>query len=144
MALFLFPDFKTYSLQLQLNQRPALGNTLSSRGFWGRIPKGHNREPWRIIFSYKHVWMAWVGVIYYGKRSYYELINCIRHCFREEFIQKFFKIFNFSLIRSWDSLAGWPVAKPLCIRPCNQTTTIRNFASKSTSLKCIYWNYSKS
>ena len=29
------------------------------------------------------------------KWNYYELINCIRHCFREEFIQNYFKIFNF-------------------------------------------------
>ena len=53
------------------------------------------------IFSYKHVFMAWVGVIYYGKCNYYALINCIRHCVRGEFIQikiKFIKIFNFLLI----------------------------------------------
>ena len=38
--------------------------------------------------------------IYYGKRNYYVLINCIRHCSRGEFIQNYFKIFSFSLI--WD------------------------------------------
>ena len=83
---------------IQLRIQRFLGNTVVSRGFWGRIPKAHNRELWRIIFSYKHIWMAWAGVIYYGKWNYYELINCIRHCFREEFIQHDFKIFNFSLI----------------------------------------------
>ena len=81
-----------------------LGNTVFSRGFWGKIPKLHNRELWRIIFSYKHVWMAWVGVIYYGKWNYYELMNCIRHWFGEDFIQNYFKIFHFSII--WDKKLG--------------------------------------
>ena len=69
-------------------------NTVFSRGFQGRSPKGHTREPWRIIFSYKHAWMAWV--IYYGK--------CIRHCVRGEFIQNYFNIFSFLLI--WDKNLG--------------------------------------
>ena len=42
------------------------GNTIFSRGFQSTSPKGHNRELWRIIFNYKHVWMAWVEVIYNG------------------------------------------------------------------------------
>ena len=42
--------------------------------------------------------MAWVGVIYYGKYNYYVLINYIRHYARGEFIQNYFKIFNFLLI----------------------------------------------
>ena len=98
------------------------GNTIFNREIQGRSPKGHNRELWTTIFSYKHVWMAWVGVIYYGKCNYYALINCIRHCVRGEFIQikiKFIKIFSFLLI--WDknlgSHTGWLVAKPLWIHP---------------------------
>ena len=95
----------------------------------GRITKGHNRELWIIIFSYKHVWMAWVGVIYYGKWNYYELINCIRHCFREEFIQNYFKIFNFSLIwgKELESHTGLTCSKtPLdaSLQPGNNDTDL--------------------
>ena len=32
--------------------------------------------------------MAWVGVIYHGKYNDYVLINCSRHCVREELVQK--------------------------------------------------------
>ena len=57
--------------------------------------------------------------IYYRKRNYYVLINCIRHCVGGEFIQDYFKIFSFLLI--WDKNLGshtsWPVAKPLWIHP---------------------------
>ena len=95
------------------------GNTIFSWGFWGRSPKGHNRELWRMIFSCKHVWMAWVGVFYYGKCNYYVPINCTRHCVREEFIPNYFRIFSFLL--TWDknlgSHTGWLVAKPLWIHP---------------------------
>ena len=93
-------------------------NTFFSRGFRGRSPKGHNRQLWRIIFSYKHIWMVRVGVFYHGKCNYYVLINCIRHishCLRGEFIHNCFKIFNSLLI--WDknlgSHTGCPVAKRL-------------------------------
>ena len=55
-------------------------------------------------FCYKHVWMAWIGVIYYGKCNYYALINCIRHCVRGEIKIKFIKIFSFLLI--WDKNLG--------------------------------------
>ena len=34
--------------------RRFFGNTVFSIGFQGRSPKEHNRELWRIIFSYKH------------------------------------------------------------------------------------------
>ena len=86
--------------------------------FWqGRSPKGHIYNLWRLIFSYKRLWMAWVWVLYFGKCSYYILISCIRHSIREEFIQSCFKIFSFLLI--WDknlgSHTGWLVAKPLWI-----------------------------
>ena len=47
---------------------------------------------------YKHVWTAWVGFIYYGKCNYSVLINCIRHCVTEEFIQNYLKILCFLLI----------------------------------------------
>ena len=90
-------------------------------GFQSRSPKGHNRELWGIIFSYKHVWMARVEVIYYGKCNYYVLINCIRHCVMGKFIQNYFKILIFLLI--WDknlgSHTGWPVTKPLLYMPLN-------------------------
>ena len=42
--------------------------------------------------------VAWVGVIYYRKWNYYEFIYGIKHCYGEDFIQNYFKIFNFSLI----------------------------------------------
>ena len=98
------------------------GNTVFSRGIQGRSLRGHNRELRTTIFSYKHVRMAWVGVIYYGKYNYYALINCIRHCVRWEFIQikiKFIKIFSFLLIwdKNLESHTRWLVAKPLWIRP---------------------------
>ena len=55
--------------------------------------------------NYKqHVLMARVGVIYNGKRNYYALINCIRHCVTGEFIQNHFKIFSLLLI--WDKNLG--------------------------------------
>ena len=47
------------------------GNAVLGRAIQGRSPKGHNCELWTTIFSYKHAWMAWVGVIYYGKCNYY-------------------------------------------------------------------------
>ena len=50
------------------------------------------------------VWMAWVGVIYYGKCNDYVLTNCIRHSIRGEFIQNHLKIFGFLL--SWDKNLG--------------------------------------
>ena len=105
---------------------------LFSRGIQGRIPKGHNRELWTTIFSYKHVWMACVGVISYRKCNYYALINCIRHCIRREIKIKFIKIFSFLLIwdKSLGSHTGWPVAKSLWISPW----TIMNYAKKSSFL----------
>ena len=86
------------------------GNTVYSRGFWGKSPKGHNSELWRIISSYKHVWMTWVGVIYYGKCNYYVLIDCIWHCVRGKFIQNYFDFSNFLLIwcKNLESHIGWP------------------------------------
>lgn len=39
--------------------------------------------------------MARVGLIYYGKSNYYELINYIRHYVREEFFKNQFKIISF-------------------------------------------------
>ena len=75
-----------------------LGNTVFTRGFLGKIPDGHNCKLGRITFSYKHVWSAWVCVIYYGKCNYYLLTNCIKHCFKQKFIQNYFEIFNFPLI----------------------------------------------
>ena len=93
------------------------GNIVFSRGFWGRSPKGHTHDLWRIIFSYKLVWIAWIGVVYYGKSHYNVLINCIRHCIRGDFLQNHFKIFRFLLI--WDknsgSHTGWLVATSLWI-----------------------------
>ena len=93
-------------------------NTFFSRGFRGRSPKAHNRQLWRIILSYKHIWMECVGVIYHGKCNYYVLINCIRHirhCLRGEFTHNYFKTFNSLLI--WDKNLGshtsCPVAKLL-------------------------------
>ena len=98
------------------------GNTVFNRVIQGRSPKWYNRELWTTVFSYKLVWMTWVGVIYYGKCNYYALINCIRHCVTGEFIQikiEFIKIFSFLLIwnKNLGSHTGWPVAKPLWIRP---------------------------
>ena len=96
------------------------GNTIFSSGIQGRSPKGHNHELWRTFFSYKHVWMAWAGVIYHGKCNYCALLNCIRDCVRREFIQNYFKIFSFLLIwgKNLGSHTGWPVAKPLWIGRC--------------------------
>ena len=34
-----------------------------SAGDFGAGAKGHNCELRRMIFSYKHAWMAWVGVM---------------------------------------------------------------------------------
>ena len=53
------------------------------------------------------------------KMNYYVLINCIRHCIGREFIQNYFKIFKFLLIwgKNLRSYTGWPVAKPLWMRP---------------------------
>ena len=113
------------------------GNTVFGREIQGRSPKGHNCELWTTIFSYKYVWMAWVGVIYYRKCNYYALTNCIRHCVRGEFIQikiKFIK--SFSILLIWDknmgSHTGWPVTKPLWIRPYKQ------FHSLSVQAVCDY------
>ena len=64
-------------------------NTVFSRGFQARSPKGHNCDLWRIIFNYKNVWMEWVGVIYYGKLNYDVFINCLRHCVKGKFIQNY-------------------------------------------------------
>ena len=115
------------------------GNTVFSRVIQGRSLKGHNRELWTTIFSYKRIWMAWVWVIYYGKCNYYALFNSIRHSVREEFIQikiKFIKIFSFSLI--WDknlgSHTGWPVAKPFWIRPCIFSWRISTFCTKKIAV----------
>ena len=89
------------------------------QGILGRSPKGHNCDLWRIIFSYKHVWITRIGIIYYGKCNCYVLIKCIRHCVKGELIHNYFKTFNFLLI--WDKNLGsqtsWPVAKPLWIIP---------------------------
>ena len=113
-------DLIYFSLQWRIQR--FFGNTVFSRGIQGRSPKGHNHELWTTIFSYKHVWMAWVGVIYYGKCNYYALINCIRHCVRGEFIQikiKFIKIFSSLLIcdKNLGFHTSWLVAKPLWILP---------------------------
>ena len=43
--------------------RDFLGIPFSTGEYQGRGPKGHNRELWTRIFSYKHVWMAWVEVM---------------------------------------------------------------------------------
>ena len=89
------------------------------QGILGRSPKGHNCDLWRIIFSYKHVWITRIGIIYYGKCNCYVLIKCIRHCVKGELIHNYFKTFNFLLI--WDKNLGsqtsWPVAKALWIIP---------------------------
>ena len=101
----------------------------------GRSPKGHNGELWRIIFCYKHVWIAWVGVVYYEKCNYYVLIDCIRHRVWGELIQNYFKIFNFLLI--WDKnfgfYTGWSVAKPLWI--CSWSEWNQNFCNISNLLQ---------
>ena len=44
--------------------------------------------------------MSWVGIVYCGECNYYVLINSYRYCVRGEFIQNYFKMFNFLLI--WD------------------------------------------
>ena len=49
------------------------GNTVLSKGFWGRSQKEHNRYLWRIIFSYKDIsdmsrgyllWKMWLIGLY--------------------------------------------------------------------------------
>ena len=82
------------------------GKTIFSWGFWGRSPKSHNSEHWKLNSSYKHVWVAWVEGICDEKCTYYVLINCIWHCVRGEFIQNCFQIFKIFLIgvRTWDLL----------------------------------------
>ena len=53
-----------------------------------------------------------VGVVYYGKCNYYVLIN-LHHTV----------LWENSLI--WDKnlgSTGWPVAEPLCIRPCQNNS----------------------
>ena len=42
--------------------------------------------------------MTWEWVIYYGKHTYYVLINCIKNCVRRQFIQNYLKIFNILLV----------------------------------------------
>ena len=113
-----FKKFEVISLQWHI-QRFSEKTVFSGR-FKGRRPKEHNPELWRIIFSYKHVWMAWVELIYCGKCNYFVFINSIRHCVRGEFIQNYFKIFGFLLIwyKNLGSHTGWPVAKPLWIHHC--------------------------
>ena len=80
--------------------------------------------------------------IYYGKRNYYVLINCIRHCVRGEFIQNYFKIFSFLSI--WDknlrSHTGWPLAKPLWIRPWHLSYRKRPVAISDTTKEKSTWN----
>ena len=109
-------------MSIQWRIQRFFGNTVFSRGIQGRSQKGHNCELWRIIFSYKPVWMAWVAVTYYRKSNYYALIYCIRHCVKGECIQikiKFIKVSSFLII--WDKNLGFhnglQVAKPLWIRP---------------------------
>ena len=78
-------------------------NTVLARDLAAGSQKGHNCDLWRIIFSYKHALIAWVGVVYSGNCNYYLLINCIRHCVKGEFIQNYFKIFSFLI---WDKNLG--------------------------------------
>ena len=83
------------------------GNTVFSRGFWSeQEPKRTQLWTLKNYFSYKHVWTAWVGLIYYGKCSYYVFTNRIRHCVWREFIQNYFKIFNFYKfgVKVWDPI----------------------------------------
>ena len=117
------------------------GNTVFSRGFWGRSPKWHNRDFGRIIFSYKLVWIAWIGIVYYVKSDNYVLIKCIRHCARGDFIQYHFKFFSFLLI--WDknlrSHTGWPVAAshwttPACFEKSKVLNDFINDTSKSGNM----------
>ena len=82
--------YHRFSLTCQWHIQRLFENTVFTKGFWGRSPKGHNCDIWRITFCYKHVWMTWVGAFYYGKCNYYVLINCIKHCVRGELIQRFF------------------------------------------------------
>ena len=78
--------------------------------------------------------------IYYWKRNYYVLINCIKHCVRGEFIQNYFKIFSFFLI--WDknlgSHTGWPVAKPLWIRRCYPINSL--FRCQYVFIRFFWWS----
>ena len=53
------------------------GNTFLSEGILGQEPKRTQSLTRITIFSYEHVWIAWVGIIYYGKCNYYVLINFI-------------------------------------------------------------------
>ena len=74
--------------------------------------------------------MAWAGVIYYGEWNYYELTNCIRHCFREELIQNYFKVFIFSLIwgkklGSHTGLTGSKTPLDTSVQPGNNDTDLR-------------------
>ena len=122
------------------------GKNVFSRRFQSKTPKGHNCELWRIIFSWKYLWMAWVGVRYYGKCNYYVLFNCIRHCVRREFIQNYFKVFSFLFI--WDknlgSHASWPVAKPLWIHPCyDQYTRVFHEKWNLIAKNCYIWYHWK-
>ena len=55
--------------------RVFLGIPFSAKEFWGRNPKRHNSELSKIIFDYKHVWVAWAEGFYYGKCTYYVLVN---------------------------------------------------------------------
>ena len=108
-------EIESCSYQIRSNvSRDFFGNIDFSKGFTGRGPKRHNSELWRIIFSNKHVWMALVGVIYYGK-CYYQLFQTL--CSKESS----FKIARrFLVLLIWDknlgSHNGWPPAKPLWIR----------------------------
>ena len=126
------------------------GNTVFSREIHGKRPKGHNRELWTTIFSYKHVWIAWVEVTYYGKCNYYPLTDCIIHFVRGELIQSYFKIFSFLLIwnKNLGFHTGWPVAKPLWICPwidkviknkkCLELVTSDSSAYKTSSERFLY------
>ena len=117
----ILPENDRKTMMMQWCIQRFFGITIFSRGFQGRSPKWHNRELWRIIFSYKHVWMAWVGAIYYEKCNDYVLINCIRLSARGEFIQNYFKSFGF--LSTWNKNLGshtsWLVAESLWIYPWN-------------------------
>ena len=77
------------------------GNTVFSRRFWDRSPKGHNRELWRIIFSYKHVWMAWVGFVYHGNEfNLFYIVNKSYPCHPCMFITKNYSS-KFTIMSFW-------------------------------------------
>ena len=88
--------------------------------------------------------MTWEWVIYYGKYTYYVLINCIKNCVRRQFIQNYLKIFNILLVldKNLGSHTSWPLAKLLWIRSSVYFLLTVNMRMVDWTLYCFSLNLS--